>query len=915
MKKKVKIKLDNTKKKSYKGKHRFFLTISACFVAIGIFLFCLLTSFIDKSELFYSPFEVENDDYLSSYNFSQSLNTAYSKLMSYGSLILRQRYINNNIETGVVSSPDDSSDEYYNSFKVIDDSSLLKHQNLTAADDFKQRMLDDELKENFDYYISYGDKVLTNINQKNIKSVYDINTSNYKNAYFTLDGDDAVFYNPSNQYNAYVNLRTNESYYHEPTDTYIFIHSNDDTPNIFSFSDDFKQSSVMSDFWNLYYNDYGSDISCTYKIPRNEFNQRVIQRYWKQRLPSKVNDQNGNCVGYYVDGDTSLLYQVIVDNNVYYIAFDNISNVYDYYIDNNMSLPRFTVECSENSSYINVTFNDEECWEFENMLKDCSINYSVETNVVSENNEGFYMLDESKMQLFLAPNPEKLESMQAAYTKESRKLTGILYSSIASLFLAGILFIVSSVFAVIEGRVNGTRKKSVPIDINLLAIAAAIFCLMLFAYLISEIFQRITALCGIIFSFGCVFIFIFGAFNFNCILQKMGAGQFLNKLLIVIFLRKIRKGHIKYKENQDPKTFSYKFKTAMQKIKSKILGLAELLYINLINISVLFMAFFALAIFAYIIDDYYVMDGYEFTVVMIFEIIFITVIFVLIRLKKLLAKIEDVCLARESRIKEPKRFNIFKKQYEQLNDINKTIEKNIENQMQAERMKIELVTNVSHDLKTPLTSIIGYINLLSMEEDLSPRCRDYVSILEKKSDKLNQIVKDVFDISKAVSGIEVEKEEIDLCVLLRQVLGDMSGKMEESGKAFCIDIGMKKANIMGDGIKIYRVIQNLMDNAIKYSLDGTRIHLRMYQKEEYAVVEIKNVASYKMEFTPEEIVERFARGDRARTTDGNGLGLSIAKSFTEANDGNFVIETDGDLFKARAEFPLKLETPPDSEQE
>lgn len=936
MKKKEKINLNKKSRKSYKSKHRFFLTISSCLVVLGAFLFSILIHFTEESYYFDSPFDVENDDYLASYKFNQSMQEAYSNIMAYGSLILRQQAIaknetnttnttnetlqlsitpsQNDIIYATVNSPSDDEDEVYNSyggdFKIMPDDKLpIESKLYSKTKDFQERVLSDRILKNFDYYISYKGEYKTNmnnINPKKMNSAYDIDLSDYPEAYFVRDGSDITQASHESDYYNF-NFDTQESYYHKPTNTYIFLHSADETPEIFSFSDsdNFKKSSIMGEFWNLYYNYYyNSNVAYTYVIPRNEFNQRVIQKYWGQRLPSKVNDQNGNCIGYYVDGDDSLLYQVIVDNNVYYIAFEKISDVYDYYIDSNISLPRFTVQCEDKSSYINVTFNNEECKDFENILRECKVNYTLETNSNSTIDSDFYMLDESDFQVFIAPNPQKIATIQSAYQAESHKLTAILYATFATLLLAFVIFIVSAVFATMEGRVNGVSQKSVPIDINILTIGCAILGIIGFALFLFKIFSNFTILAGIFLSLACAIAFALAAFNFNSILQKIGAGEFLKKLLLVIILSKIKKANKKYKENQDPKTFSYKFRTAMQTAKTKVLEIATLLHINTINVAIVFMSLFSLVLFMYAYDQYYIISGGEFQLVMFIEVIFIIVILVLIRLKKLMARIEDVCLARESKIEEPKRFNIFKKQYEQLNDINQTIEENIESQMQAERMKIELVTNVSHDLKTPLTSIIGYINLLSMEEDLSPRCRDYVQILEKKSDKLNQIVKDVFDISKAVSGIEVEKEKLDLCMLLRQVLGDMTTKMEESNKVFCIDIGMKKADIMGDGIKIYRIIQNLVDNAIKYSLADTKIHLQMYQKEDFAVIEIKNVASYKMEFTPEEIVERFARGDRARTTEGNGLGLSIAKSFTEANDGNFVIETDGDLFKARAEFPL-----------
>ncbi len=232
-----------------------------------------------------------------------------------------------------------------------------------------------------------------------------------------------------------------------------------------------------------------------------------------------------------------------------------------------------------------------------------------------------------------------------------------------------------------------------------------------------------------------------------------------------------------------------------------------------------------------------------------------------------------------------------------LGELSDNVKQTVEKQVQSERMKVELVTNVSHDLKTPLTSIISYIDLLKSEE-MSQEAKDYVKILEQKSDKLKDIVADVFTLAKATSGVEVEEEKLDAVILLNQALADSADKIEKSGRRIKAEIEPETAPIIGDGAKLCRVFQNLIDNALSYSMEGTRIFLSMKEEGQYFVIEIKNTASYEMEFTPDEIVERFTRGDKSRTDGGNGLGLSIAKTFTEACGGRFEVEVDGDVFKA-----------------
>lgn len=240
---------------------------------------------------------------------------------------------------------------------------------------------------------------------------------------------------------------------------------------------------------------------------------------------------------------------------------------------------------------------------------------------------------------------------------------------------------------------------------------------------------------------------------------------------------------------------------------------------------------------------------------------------------------------------------------EKLNNISAGIQDTVEKQVKSERMKIELVTNVSHDLKTPLTSIISYIDLLSAEE-LPPAARDYVNIIEGKSQRLKTMVADLFDLAKAASRTDVQAEEIDAVVLTRQVLGDLADKIEASGRTLKCDIQAESAPINADGKKMYRVFQNIIDNALKYSMEGTRVYLTLKNEDGMCRVTVKNIASYEMTFSPDEITERFTRGDESRSTEGNGLGLSIAKSFTEANGGQFSVDVDGDVFAAIVSMPL-----------
>jgi signal transduction histidine kinase len=207
-------------------------------------------------------------------------------------------------------------------------------------------------------------------------------------------------------------------------------------------------------------------------------------------------------------------------------------------------------------------------------------------------------------------------------------------------------------------------------------------------------------------------------------------------------------------------------------------------------------------------------------------------------------------------------------------------------------------------LKTPLTSIISYVDLLS-KEDLPEASRDYVNILADKSGRLNNIVSDLFDLAKVTSGnMPLNIENIDLKKLIEQTLGDMEDEIEKSSIRIKTDLTESPVYIYSDGKKLYRVFQNIIGNALKYSLQGTRVFIEMDLEQSIINVTVKNTASYDMDFSTTDILQRFNRGDKSRTTEGSGLGLSIAESFTWACGGTFKVDIDGDQFKVKLAFAL-----------
>lgn len=234
-----------------------------------------------------------------------------------------------------------------------------------------------------------------------------------------------------------------------------------------------------------------------------------------------------------------------------------------------------------------------------------------------------------------------------------------------------------------------------------------------------------------------------------------------------------------------------------------------------------------------------------------------------------------------------------------INNIKEGLKKSVENEMKSENMKTELITNVSHDLKTPLTSIINYIDLLKRENIDPETAKDYINILDKKSQRLKVLIEDLFEASKAASGaMELNITKIDVGQLLKQALGENDERFRESNLNIKLNLPEEKIFINADGKRLYRVFENLLSNIIKYSLVNSRVYIDMFKEESEVVIVMRNISAYELSFDTSEITNRFKRGDSSRSTEGSGLGLAIAKSIIELHNGSFKIEVDGDLFKS-----------------
>lgn len=237
-----------------------------------------------------------------------------------------------------------------------------------------------------------------------------------------------------------------------------------------------------------------------------------------------------------------------------------------------------------------------------------------------------------------------------------------------------------------------------------------------------------------------------------------------------------------------------------------------------------------------------------------------------------------------------------------LEQIREGFLKAINEETRSERMKNELISNVSHDLKTPLTSLISYIDLLKNEKD-EEKQKEYIEILERQSMRLKSLIESLFEVSKANSGnVKLDIMDVDLVALINQALFEMSPQIEAAGLQFKCDFDENKIIMPLDSEKTYRIIENLISNAIKYSLGGSRVYLRVLDQSSRVVISMRNVSKNEIDFDPNDIVERFVRGDSSRHSEGSGLGLAIAKGFAEAQNGSLSIRTDGDYFQVLVTF-------------
>ncbi len=267
---------------------------------------------------------------------------------------------------------------------------------------------------------------------------------------------------------------------------------------------------------------------------------------------------------------------------------------------------------------------------------------------------------------------------------------------------------------------------------------------------------------------------------------------------------------------------------------------------------------------------------------------------------KKLAAGDESCVVDTSKLYGP-----FREHGEDLNTIRDGVSLAVEARMRSEHFRTELITNVSHDIKTPLTSIINYVDLLGKEKPENEKMREYIDVLQRQSARLKKLIDDLLEASKASTGnLAVNAEPCDVGVLLDQTLGEYGEKLNAAGLEPVLTKPEKPVIIMADGRHMWRIFDNLLNNICKYSQRGTRVYLEVYERDGKAVVTFRNISSRQLNISSDELMERFVRGDSSRNTEGSGLGLNIAQSLAQLQKGVMELTVDGDLFKVTLTFDV-----------
>ncbi len=402
------------------------------------------------------------------------------------------------------------------------------------------------------------------------------------------------------------------------------------------------------------------------------------------------------------------------------------------------------------------------------------------------------------------------------------------------------------------------------------------------AVIISETSYNIVPSIAVILTIATVDYFIALGFLLSCA-TRVKTGTLLKNTIIYRILRGIKKT---FKKPIEYLRFTI---SNFSLIKKTII-----LIVMIIALELLFM------VWTQDMIRHYGGDLVIFAVTVISLIVFAVILYFSVIIQKIKEGGEEISKGNlEHKINTKYMLGDLKKLAEDINCVNNSLQAAVEDRMKSERFKVELITNVSHDLKTPLTSIINYIDLIKNVETHNGKIEEYTKVLERQANRLKKLVEDLVEASKASTGnLSVNLEKCNLRVLLTQALGEFEDKLAKNGLRSVVRYNTDETVVLADARHLWRVFDNLLNNACKYSLEGTRVYIDINSNSTETVITFRNISKYELNINARELTERFVRGDKSRNTEGHGLGLSIATSLLEIQGADLKISVDGDLFKA-----------------
>lgn len=558
------------------------------------------------------------------------------------------------------------------------------------------------------------------------------------------------------------------------------------------------------------------------------------------------------------------------DKNVYFVVTNTITGDV---IASNYSGEEYIVSASEEMLF-------SQWFSYE-----ADVEFNEKSDKITYFDDGFEIRTSYNIELYVAKKMTK-NDLFSVVSKIVKIGYNLRYSMVAIMLISLILAIAVHCFLFCsaghkDGEIKLNAIDKLPFDVYTAFIIAAAVCSVIGVDAAYNLASRV------------LFIFVIGTIDYFLGLgytmsfaTRMKIGGLLKNTLILhllkIFWKATKKGF---------KMFKYLI-SCLPTIKKTIIGLIVLLTLE----------FFAVV---FVLNTYWAHDwGFLlFGLIAVNILAVLAVLYLAFTLQKIKVGGEKIASGDlEYKIDTTNMFGDFKDFSQSLNNINHGLQTAIEEKMKSERFKTELITNVSHDIKTPITSIINYVDLLKKEDIESENAKEYIEVLDRQSGKLKKLVEDLVEASKASTGnLSVNLEVLDVSVLLSQTLGEFEDKLKSEKLIPVLRAEKENVKILADGKHLWRVFENLMSNICKYAQNGTRVYLDIASKNGKAVITFRNISKYQLN-DDAELCERFVRGDSSRNTEGSGLGLSIAKSLVELQNGKLEIFVDGDLFKVRIEF-------------